>query len=148
MRFVGLKNLSSLFTDTVLVGVSENASAPFTVISPADGVYVDDCLPTKPYCPGVYYMERAQPSIQGILQAGQPCSDLGPIDLDIPCIMPTTTTTTTTKPESTSTPCSNLGFNVTCTDDGKRCIILVLSIKFNVTMSLYCMPYNYVLKSI
>ena len=77
--------------------MSEDPSAPFTVISPADGVYVDDCQPpSEPlYCPGVYYMERTQPSIQKILtqlQADQPCSDLGPIALnitDVTCSSPT-----------------------------------------------------------
>jgi hypothetical protein len=83
--------------NTVLVGVSGDPSAPFTVISPADGVYVDDCQPpSEPlYCPGVYYMERTQPSIQNIvtqLQPGQPCCDLGPIHLnitDVTCSSPT-----------------------------------------------------------
>ena len=103
--------MSCIISDTVLVGVSGDPSAPFTVISPADGVYVDDCQPpSEPlYCPGVYYMERTQPSIQNIvtqLQPDQPCSDLGPIHLNIPC--------PTAMPRPTSTPCSELEPDVTC----------------------------------
>ena len=83
-------------SDTVLVGVSADPSAPFTVISPADGVYVDDCQPSRPlHCPGVYYMKRTLPSIQDIiteLQVNQSCSQLGPIDLNITCSLSTTKT--------------------------------------------------------
>lgn len=81
-------------TDTVLVGVSADPSAPFTVISPADGVYVEDCQASRPlYCPGVYYMERTLPSIQDIvLKGNQSCSQLGPIDLNIPCSLSTIAT--------------------------------------------------------
>ena len=52
-------------------------------------MYVDDCQSTRPlYCPGVYNIERTLPTIQDILtrlQDNQSCSQLGPIDLLIPC---------------------------------------------------------------
>ena len=84
-------------SDTAVVGVSADPSEPFTVISPADGVYVDDCQPSRPlHCPGVYYMKRTLPSIQDIILKGnKSCSQLGPIDLSIPCSLPNDATTIT-----------------------------------------------------
>ena len=80
---------TGLVSDNVLVGVGTNPLASFTVISPEDDVYVDDCQSTRPlYCPGVYYIERTLPTIQDLLtqlQYNQSCSQLGPIDLPIPC---------------------------------------------------------------
>ena len=52
-------------------------------------MYVDDCQATRPlHCPGAYYLERTLPTIQDIvtqLTNSQSCSELGPIDLPIPC---------------------------------------------------------------
>ena len=54
-------------SDAVLLGVSEDPLASFTLISPADGVYVADCQASTPLpCPGVHYVERALPIIQDI----------------------------------------------------------------------------------
>ena len=85
-------------SDAVLLGVSEDPLASFTLISPADGVYVADCQASTPLpCPGVHYVERALPIIQDIFTRLQnaSCSDLGDINIteNFTCSAPTTPTT-------------------------------------------------------
>ena len=79
--------------------MSEDPLAPFTLISPADDVYVVDCQASTPLpCPGVHYVERALPIIQDIFTRLQnaSCSDLGDINIitvNFTCSAPPTPTT-------------------------------------------------------
>lgn len=127
----------AIYTDDVLVGVSADPSAPFAVISPTDGVYVDDCHASRPLCPGVYYMDRTLPTLQNIitrLQVNQSCSQLGLIDLHIPCVETT---------PSPTAPCIEGSKDFTCSSGatlGKsKSIIIIIHLCAITDVLIFCL---------
>ena len=87
------------FTGAVLVSV--NFSMTFTLVSPEDNVYVEDCLATKPLnCSGLYHFQKTRlPVLQSLiekLKTNPSCSGLEPVDFD-PCYTepPTTSSAST-----------------------------------------------------
>lgn len=78
---------TAICADVVLVGVSEDSSMPFAIISPDDDVFVSDCEASSAmHCPGVHYVNRSLPEVQDVLStlsANGTCRDLGPINITI-----------------------------------------------------------------
>ena len=85
----------------VIIGVDTNSSSLFSIISPEDNVYVDDCLSSRPLkCSGIFHFQKTLSVIEHLitqLSNNRMCSRLGGIDFD-PCSDPTMVVTATPTP--------------------------------------------------
>ena len=77
--------MALLYTGAVLIGVDPVSLTSFTVISPSESIYMEDCYASTPFTsPGVIYLQKTMPAIQYLithLQNISSCHQLGPIDL-------------------------------------------------------------------
>ena len=74
-----------LASGSVLIGVDSGWLTSFTVISPADDIYMEGCQASTGFSsPGAFYFEKTLPNIQYLvaqLRNISSCSELGPLDI-------------------------------------------------------------------